>query len=36
MDEAIGNIAAMIEEDTPIEDYSIYSSKKLEELRKKI
>lgn len=34
MDEAIEN-AAMIEEDTPIEDYSIYSSKKLEELRKK-
>ncbi len=34
IDEAIEN-AAMIEEDTPIEDYSIYSSKKLEELKRK-
>ena len=34
IDEAIEN-AAMIEEDTPIEDYGIYSSKKLEELKRK-
>lgn len=34
IDEAIEN-AAMIEEDTPIEDYSVYSSKKLEELKRK-
>ena len=34
IDEAIEN-AATIEEDTPIEDYSIYSSKKLEELKRK-
>ena len=34
IDEAIEN-AAMIEEDTPVEDYSVYSSKKLEELKRK-
>ena len=34
IDEAIEN-AAEIEEDTPIEDYSVYSSKKLEELKRK-
>ncbi|TKZ35030.1 LysM peptidoglycan-binding domain-containing protein [Brachyspira catarrhinii] len=34
IDEAIEN-AATIEEDTPIEDYSVYSSKKLEELKRK-
>lgn len=34
IDDAIEN-AAMIEEDTPVEDYSKYSSKKLEELKKK-
>ena len=34
IDEAIEK-AATIEEDTPIEDYSVYSSKKLEELKRK-
>lgn len=34
IDDAIEN-AAMIDEDTPIEDYSAYSSKKLEELKRK-
>ncbi len=34
IDDAIEN-AAMIEEDTPVEDYSKYSSKKLEELKRK-
>lgn len=34
IDDAIEN-AAIIDEDTPIEDYSVYSSKKLEELKRK-
>lgn len=34
IDDAIEN-AAMIEDDTPVEDYSKYSSKKLEELKRK-